>query len=152
MGLTPDTTACMLDAFGVDVQKWNETRKPTCGLDPARSYWLGNFRPKFDVRNETNCLTGLRKEISLEYWTPCVNGAPKLQTLLTFAEPFPGNYSCFFAPECHKGGFKSVTICYSVEDQDDDELLSLPDAEGEAAPQHIFFVLVFPLILMFLGV
>lgn len=146
MDLTPGLTTCMLRAYGVDVQLKNETRKATCGLDPAFSYWLKRFKTESHFETEVNCVTGLHSDIDIGYWSPCVNGAPRLHSELLFKEPFPGDYRCFFNPMCVNGTFSSHTVCYSL---DSHGAMIAPDVEGKAAPQCKFNGLVFFLILLF---
>lgn len=148
MNLIPGPTNCMLSAYGVDVQVWNETRKETCGLDSEYSYWLAPFQsytPEND--SDADCVTGLTAEVSLWYWAPCLDGAPRLRTELSFTKHMGSNYSCFFNPQCSDKAFKSEIICYALNKHGSTG--DLQDVKGEAASHCKFIGLTFALILLY---
>lgn len=147
MELVTDASLCVLESFGADVQLQNKTRKATCGLDPAFRKSLNPPRHEDDVEDGTKCITGFSSSIRLQYWTPCVDGAPRIRTELSFPEALPNNSYCSWVPHCKRGAFKSHIFCYLIENQEDDQVLSVLDTERNAAPQHLHIVLVLPFFL-----
>lgn len=142
MDLVPGPTACILTAYGVNIQTWNETRAETCGLDIDDSYWLVPFQNHPPPRDgSTNCITGLTEDISLLYWAPCIDGSPMLRSELSFPKHMGSNYSCLWNPQCLDRTFKSEIICYVPSNSSDVEVLK--SAKGEAASQHRFIPPVF---------
>lgn len=129
LDLYPETSPCMLEAYGVDVQLHNTSRKATCGLSIEDSHWL---RPRYSTLEDLNTtsagqltlinhssklwdLHDLPPGIGIEVWSPCVDGIPSEVIQFTFPDNLGDSYTCVVSPACLHKQFSFHFMCYSTE-------------------------------------
>lgn len=134
LSLYPENSPCMLEAYGVDVQIKNASRKATCGLNAEDSHWLyprdsnlqgssaTSIGQQIEVNHgsETWDLHDLPPGVSMESWCPCQDGVPSEVIHLKFPKSLGSSFTCVGSPACLCRKFSFHFMCYSTDCREDE--------------------------------